>query len=723
MADQNDWVVDAHPPLPAAGAPQNDWQVRPLPNVSPPPSPSEMTPSQQRAYDYERRTAVDPRIGMFNQGVAMGFSDEADALVEQGLTAAQNLGRRLMGQTIPFSAQEAHDAALRVNREMEARQRRVDPQISIPVIGGVDPYELAGTFAAPWGKANELLRAMPWLRNSALLRALLLGTAAGGTAAAGATNGDVGERLAAVPGGMIGGGATGGILHGAGRLATSSPVRKLGGDVVNALARAIGMNLHNPEGAGRTVVGEMRSRLDPTGQRLEANAPESRGRPITSAEALGPEAMTHLKVTGIQSGQTPEALEAFLQDRAEAVPDRLVQDFSRVAGLNPTEVEGDFLQQTNRLRQGARPLYERAFAFQGPVTSDELTELSRTPAVRDAMRNAVRMAANERIPANEVGITVGPTGQETITSPTLRTWDLIKRGLDRELERYRDPVTRRLNLSGEGGDVARVARELRAALTDERQPWARDYNAALGAGGEPLRLESAFRDASNLMKNTVTPRAFQERWNGMSEAEREAFRAGIVNDVSRQAGAGTTRLRSITTRFYDDKLRIAFGEERGRSLIDRIHDERQMLTTGRAMQPRIGSQTQPLAIAEREQRQSIEAARNVMRHALEGNWGAAALNTAVHIFDRVTHDAEVSADRETRDVIGRLLMMPPSELAADLRSYAQATGRGSPTEAQIRRWIERMSVATKSTLAAGVGRSTGPPPYRSRALNQALAGP
>jgi len=720
-------------PAPDA-APARRWDAQGQAITAPPPPASpQRTPSQQRAYEHERDTSidqtVDPRAAMFVRGLSGGgWADEIDANVEGAMTSLQNAGRRVMGRPIPFTGREAHDAALEVNRETERRYRAQNPGVL-----GIDPYEMAGEFFLPWGKLNRGLRAAGV--SSPALRAILLGAGAGAESGSGsADTDDVGERVAAGGRGALGGALTAGALHGTGRILSASPVARIGGALSEAMSR-IRDNFGREPGApptpaqaargerlGTEMVRQMANRSDPTGQNLAANPLEQRGAPITSAEAMGRNAQTALKVAGRRQGATPDALESMLADRANETPQRIVQDFAEITGLDPAEIGGDFTAQTARLRAQARPFYDRAYGYNEPVINDTLRRLMTRPSVRNAITRAERIAEEEGIDPRMVGIVRDAAGNPQMSeSPTLRTWDYVKRGLDDVMEGYRDPTTRRLNLDTEGRAVQDTLSRLRDALTDSDTGWGPAYARALQAGGEPLRLEGAFTAAKTLMSNTTAEREFNSRIAQMGEAEMEALRAGIVADVRTRAMAGRQRLGDMLTRSYEQKLMRVFGEDRGRQLIQRIQDERFLLTHGRRMQPGIGSDTSETQMGNQEQQESMRTAGRAAYHAVHGRGVSALMELAGDPIMGLMRGAQMPVDEATRDAMGRLLMLPPSELSQVLREYAASRGTPFLTDPQVQQLIERMSVAAKSTAAIQSQRQAPPSPYRSEALNQALS--
>ncbi|MGJ3625947.1 hypothetical protein AB5I41_01420 [Sphingomonas sp. MMS24-JH45] len=67
------------------------------------------------------------------------------------------------------------------------------------------------------------------------------------------------------------------------------------------------------------------------------------------------------------------------------------------------------------------------------------------------MGKARTIAANERRDPNKMGFDLNDQGDVALTSvPSMQTIDYAKRGMDDVLERYRNPLTNRLELSDAG---------------------------------------------------------------------------------------------------------------------------------------------------------------------------------------------------------------------------------------------------------------------------------
>lgn len=838
-----------------------------------------LTPGYAVAKKEADSTILDPRVGQLAQGASLGFADELDAATAAGLKGVENFGKTVTGQPVTVKMGDTFRATLDADREQAQKWAKDHP----PVLGIVEPWQVAGGFALPFGNIYQGMKMLPGFLSSPVMRSLILGAGTGAATAAGTTEGDAGDRLAAVPGGAGVGAFTAGALHTGGKILSSGPLQRIGGAVSEALSRFAsdlgyepGAPLSPAQAArgkkqGTEAVMQMAKRIDPTGEKLAANPMEQRGAPITAAEALGREAETQLKVTGRRSGATPDALESMMRERAAETPGRVVDDFAEMTGINPAEIDGDFAAQAARLRGLAAPLYEEAHSFDGPVISDRLTELMKRPSISAAKRRAFDIIEEEggnpedmgffRMPNGEVGVRGGAKsahafpydeaetiareieysrsaaygkgengladwvvskggikddrgdamaiigkrgeypgllpangGRRTIDQlitaavedgkfpgfrpdgpqptrtqfldaldadirrgsadpeavnardvlnywerhgvdvtrrgqslrdhlsgspdaqgdgvPTMRAWDYIKRGLDDVLEGYRDGTTRKLNLDTKGRAIVSTLNQLRDELTNEATPWGPAYKAALDAGGEPIRLESAFRDAEKLMSNTVKLKDFSDRVGKLTPSQLDALRAGIVADARDRASSGKVRLNNLLTKSYEQKLVAAFGPDVGRSIIQRIHDERFLLTHGQRMTPGIGADTSETLIAEKEMDESVRSATRAITHATQGKPLAAIFDLVMDPVAGLLRGAQVPMGRAQRDAMGELLMLPPSQLHAELKAYAADRGKTYLTDSEVDKFIaamkQTMAANAKGTMAE---QAVAPPPY------------
>lgn len=153
-------------------------------------------------------------------------------------------------------------------------------------------------------------------------------------------------------------------------------------------------------------------------------------------------------------------------------------------------------------------------------------------------------------------------------TPTTQTYDYVKRGLDDVLETYRDPVTRKLNLDEEGRAVQNTLHALRGELTSLNPK----YRTALRAGGDPIRLEQAFRDAPKLLSQNVTEAQFSQRVENMGDAEKQAMVGGWAASVRDLARAGRLRPGMYRNQALQSKLTALIGRDKAAAMIGHMED-------------------------------------------------------------------------------------------------------------------------------------------------------
>lgn len=583
--------------------------------------------------------------------------------------------------------------------------------------GGVAGF--GATLAAPGGGYIKGAKTF----GGAVSRSAQVGAAYGALAGAGAADGGLGERAKGAAKGAVVGGAAGAAVPAAVKGAQAIPgaIRRTGSGLSEAgsrIAQQFGREapeaVVTPEAARRAedYVARMAASRGVTPSALTADPAVVAGKPITAAEALGRSGMGQLTAIGRRSGRTPDELEALLAARADEAGARLVDDFSSVSGIDPSTAADDFAAMTEALRKTATPAYDAAYAM-GGLDSPQLQILRSRPSVQRAMARAVRIAAEEGRDPAELGFQVvkrgaGSTARETATyampegaggrfqvtgsrtvhdpqmadvavqveNPTAQTWDYVKRGMDDILESYRDPTTRRLNLDTEGRAIVGTHGELRGELI-ERNPA---YGEALARGGEPLRLEQAWRDAPGLMNARVSERVFGQRWAQLTDAEKQAFMGGFANDLFEKARSGRLRPKEFRNPAFRKKLTSMLGPESAMRFVGSVEQEMR-LARGARMSPGTNSVTEEVRQASKELDRGTGFMADLQRR-LDGGQSPltavpASVGSAVAApIAGFVRGAQAPLNQATRDEVGRLLMLPPEELARILGNRPQLPQRG-----------------------------------------------
>jgi hypothetical protein len=496
-------------------------------------------------------------------GITAGLGSDIDAASAAGETGLNNLARKLEGKdSVGYGMKDAFSAVKDINERKAKAFDKAHP-VAAPLT------ELGGALMTPGiGSANTALKGAGL--TSGVARSALIGGGLGGVNAFGSSRGSLGDKLKAIPGGAAVGGVTGGSLHGLARLAPRLAASASGAagegaraikDVFDAgtndASELLPDQIKRGAAKGEAYIGDLAKKLDPTGQKLAASPVEKVGKPVTAAEALGRPGVTQLKVMGRRMGETPDKLEAQLYGRSKELPDRVINDFRETTGIDPEMTRGDMVASAEKMRQAATGP-RAAWYAQGALDSPELRELRDTDQIKKAIKKAHEFVSADResayahglhgvdeLPEEKLDLNTGkPTvvmqngkpvmlkrqvaldrakargfthsmenvdGEES-QPLTAKGWEYVKRGLDQQLSKYRDPVTKKLDLSSPAAQaLVKVRRELGAELTNPKQPWGAAGKAAFDASGEPIRMEKAFNDAKSLLSTSVPGHRFDQR--------------------------------------------------------------------------------------------------------------------------------------------------------------------------------------------------------------------
>lgn len=604
------------------------------------------------------------QLRVFNQGATFGFADEINA-GGAALTAGANNALSKIGLTkgAGYNSRQAYDAVMEAEREANARFAQEHPVQNVAL-------QIAGGIMAPGAKGGAKFIGKGRNLGQASLRSGAVGAMTGalygaGTAEGGAANRAKGAMTGGATGAVVGA-ATPGAIRGAQFVG-----RRLGAGAVEAGSRVVqGLGMTSREPTAQQVarastrateyVGDM-ARKAPAGA-LSANPMEAAGKPILAAEALGRPGVTQLAAVARRAGQTPDTLESNLTQRAAAMPERIQSRLQDLTGITPEAVDGDFIAHAQQLRAKASPLYDVAYASNAPQNAT-LDRLLVRPSMRKAMSRAAVIAEEEGRDPTALGFDFNDAGDVIhVRKPSMQTLDYIKRGLDDVLEGYRDGTTGKLRLDEGGRAILGTLNEYRDTIA----PAGSAYRAALDAGGEPLRQEEAFRLAPKLFNAAVSENAFARRFGGFTEAQREAFKGGFLNDVYEKLRVGRLRLKDVQTPAFASKVRLTLGDEVGQGFVDDVAQELQLAKTGGRMNPGLGSPTMELQAADAERAQVAEGLTGAARTLAQGRPVTAAAQAIASPIAGAYRGMQAPIDQATRDEVGRLLQLSPSELDAVL---------------------------------------------------------
>ena len=589
------------------------------------------------------------------------------------------------GKSAPEAANRAQSVYL-ANKDVinEARDKRNRDRPVASTTGGL----LSGFAAAPVKGAQ--ITAPVVSEGNKLLSFLKTNAQAAGTAglfagAYGAADSEGVDRLkdgaSAVPAGLL----AGSVLHGAGSVA--APLIQKGAGVVTDAARAV-TRKPTPAGVRPTAtprqaeraaqaVEDMASRKGLTPERVRIVAHEQfAGKPATAAEIMGRDGVTQLAATARRTGSTADDLEAMLTQRQRGAPERIMQDFADDLGVTPASATGDVQNMVKEGRANSAPLYEEAYAV-GGIDDPRLDALRDRPSMRSGMSRARTIAAEEGLDPTELGFRPDASSPEVaqIENPTARTWDYVKRGLDDQLEAYRDPTSRRLNLDEMGRAKLNTLNEFRDVLRDVNPKYAE----ALDTSGDYLSLIDAMNTAKGkIMRGNVGD--FGRAWaSAKTPAAQNAFRAQIAQDVLDAANAGQLRGGKFTIPGAQQKLELAFGREGAQRFVAKMEAEAALARTGSRMMPGGGSPTYELAEAGAEGMGDM--ARIASKFGRGQVWSGTLDALGTGVSKLIAYHRTAGVPIEVRDEFGRLLQLSADDFAEWLAS------RNATPKAQIKGFV------------------------------------
>jgi len=482
------------------------------------------------------------------QGLGLGFGDEAIARVR-----AKMEGR-------------PYEDVVREEREAYQRFQEKNPFIALgtELVSGIVPtvgmalIPGAGTPGAVAGSARmgmaaqKLAQYMPGFMKGSMGKAA--GTAAATGAVAGAGSATEGQRTS----GAVTGGATGAVLG-----PTVAKTVQLGGQGVKAVKNAIQPSPNAVEqratnkvleAMGRDEMGvqELRDRML-ADQKLGVQSTIMDATP--SLSTLGEAVVTRpgpgRKILG-------EGLNERLETGRESAAARALKDVGK--GVDYTAQEDKLI---GTLRANANNLYDKAYAH-GSVDDTRILKVLEDDTFKRAFREAQAIASKEaraaelrgedasRFKLNDIYdvddkgnlITVGKI-------PDVRTLDYIKRGIDAIIDK---------GYKGEGMSKAEAnaLKDLKKAFVsviDENVP---EYAGARARYAGDIEVLDALRlGRTDYLTPKMLPAEAKKLVDGMSDAERDALRAGVaqslltkvldapqqVNAAQRIIGAPATRKR------------------------------------------------------------------------------------------------------------------------------------------------------------------------------------
>jgi hypothetical protein len=509
-------------------------RVEPDSNVIMPPTPAKK--------EYEG-SAVDP----FMQAVTFEFGDEMKGAVSA-------LKDKIGGDKRSFSELYGEDTdAIRAGMKKFTEEHAVQS-----LLGTV-----AGSIVGPGGPGRIALKGLRGAsRIPAIAEALVTGGVGGLLSGLGAGEDSLESRAGGAAEGGLLGAASGGLLSGAGSAAKHVWRTLVPGNVRKVGERVLAQALSRRQPGG---LSELLQRFD---------ALRTDGTPAVLADT-SKGASDLARTVHARPSAGSEDIEDFLNQRAAGASGRIRTALRRdVSSANPN-VTIDDLRDAQRTASG--PAYERAYAS-GPIYDDEVGRLLTNPHIRRGIRDGIdiernnAMAENRPFNLRDYAITgFNDAGDPIIEGvPNVRLLDAAKRGLDDQLDKYRNAVTGRLELDQHGRSIDRLRRK----LLERMDAGSDDYRIARETYAEPQESINAVGAGRSFMRGDYDRAG--ERFSGLTPENQDYYRAGVareLEDVTRKgrptSDHATTLLNENTWSRLDQilpadraaRLRATLGRE------------------------------------------------------------------------------------------------------------------------------------------------------------------
>lgn len=610
---------------------------------------------------------------LLGQGVLMGGGDEAEAYIRSMLPGGKPYEQELT---------TVREKLKRVEKE------RPIASTAAEVTGSLAP--LAASYVASLFSGGA---AAPAAGAATAATAARVGSLAGNIATGLGRGAAVGAGQGAVEGFLKGeegfenraqrsmseaalGGIVGGTLGAAVPAASSAFGSVFGAPTTRAQDRVLG--ILEQEGLTPAQVSAQYAARQAQGVKPEIIAD------LYPGSAVASESRRVLNVPGAPRGE----IAGQLVERMEGQGARMQEAFAKSVGTDKKFFPIiDDLEQARRV--DATPLYQAAYVK--PARNQTVDNII-LRAPDDAFIEAQRAARYEGLIFPNI-VAKNTEGVRTIVGDyTVKDADLLKRGLDRIIERETDNVTGKV--STEGGRAAKLKSELTTAV-DQLAP---EYGQARALWAGPSAVMDAMRAGQRLFNERaeVTARDIAK----LNPSEKEGFLIGALDAVSQRIGRKiegqdvTGAFRSGNAKAQIESALSATGKKPEEvrditnALFTEIEREAAMANTNRQL--RAISQTAPLLAEEAAFREGGRAIPGFLSDLQRGGAGGAIGGLLQRAGTRLSTGLTEQGTQRTNAEIARLLF-PATE----------QTVKGSMDELMMRA-MRRGQYAVPRSLAPGL---------------------
>jgi len=411
------------------------------------------------------------------------------------------------------------------------------------------------------------------------------------------------------------------------------------------------------------------------------------GKPVTSAEVIGKPGEVALGALARRDGATGPALEGAMTERNYSAPQRIFGDYAEASGIHPEAARGNIEAFIVANQKAADPLYTEAYKQNTNISSPILDRILETPAGKKALADArVKMQNDmslmgtpdaELMDQAREGGTLISGNRGVASGMKLRVYDYVKRSLGDQV----DAAFKGGN-KDDGNIIKGLKNDLVRALDDadvtakagpnSTKPEGGLYKQARAKAGEYLGAKKQFElGQDHILDNKLSAQDFAAHVAKLGEAEKQAYAGGVANKLFSLQQTNKLKATIFKSPLIEGKLSALMGREKAKIFVKNMDSEQNMAEFARKRAPGAGSPSFEYLEAARLQDASgiadlaMRAGQNVLDHGMTRGLMRTATDYARKPIDAYrTRGMPVPV----RDEAGRMLMLPPTELAGILQT-------------------------------------------------------
>ena len=296
---------------------------------------------------------------------------------------------------------------------------------------------------------------------------------------------------------------------------------------------------------------------------------ERLGLPMSMADVSTPSQTLGRQVSR-RSPQVAEATEGALGERAAGRTDRLKDAITKFVGQPFDDVrraEDEIMQAAD---DAADPYYQKALARPAPV-DDKIDNLLNTTLGRKGLQQAYQYAESRGVDPNALGFSLDEQGVVTLVQkPSWETLHYIRKGLQREIDQYRDPITRSLDTKNPNVDNAQNFLRRFDKRLDFLNP---DYATARSKWAQYVAPRDYLELGIKALDPNTPPADVERtlaRLNAMPDGtpEEAALKARAIDTYQR--GFATAQRTAVDNASSADPYKVILGTPRQRTKLELI---------------------------------------------------------------------------------------------------------------------------------------------------------